>query len=58
VKILRKTLDKKTLSVSKAVKRITFGIIPFVLGMFITVKALRIYGVSQEFGLVLRNVSG
>jgi len=58
VRVIRKTIDKKTLSVSVTAKRIPFGIIPFVLGMFITVEALRIYGVSEELGLVLKNVVG
>jgi len=58
VKILRKSIDKKTLAVSKTAKRIPFGIIPFVLGMFITVEALRIYGVSEELGLFLKNLVG
>jgi arsenical pump membrane protein len=58
VRVFRKIIDKKTLSVSKTAKKMPFGIIPFVLGMFITVEALRIYGISEELGLALKNFVG
>jgi arsenical pump membrane protein len=58
VRVFRKIIDKKTLSISKTAKRMPLGIIPFVLGMFITVEALRLYGVSEEIGLYLKNITG
>ena len=58
VRVFRKVIDKKTLSVSKTAKKMPYGIIPFVLGMFITVEALRFYGVSEEIGMVLKNIAG
>jgi arsenical pump membrane protein len=35
-----------------------WGIIPFVLSLFITVEALRVYGVSADIGGFLRNLCG
>lgn len=58
VRIIGKAIDKKALSVSKTARRMPFGIIPFILGMFITVEALRIYGVSEELGLAFKNIAG
>ena len=54
----KKIIDAKTFSISKTAKRMPLGIIPFVLGMFVTVEALRIYGVSEEIGFYLKNLIG
>jgi len=58
VRIFKKSIDAKNLSVFKTARRMPLGIIPFVLGMFITVEALRIYGVSEELGHFLKNLTG
>lgn len=57
-KIIRKTIQRQSSTVSKTLKKIPFGIIPFILAMFISVEALRIYGIPTDIGLFFKTSIG
>ena len=42
----------------KTLKNVPISIIPFVLALFISVEALRLYGITEDIGLFFRNVCG
>jgi len=46
------------LTAASALRRVPWGIVPFVLGMFIMVEALRVYGVTSDLGVLLSRISG
>jgi len=48
--LIRKNINLEKLSFTKTFRRMPLGIIPFVLAMFISVEALRIYGVTSDIG--------
>jgi len=50
--ILSKEMIISQFSFSKTVKRMPLSIIPFILALFVSVEALRYYGVTTEIGLV------
>ncbi|MEM0492800.1 MAG: ArsB/NhaD family transporter [Candidatus Thermoplasmatota archaeon] len=54
--LLRSHLDKKNMVIRPTIKRMPFGIIPFVGALFITVEALRSYGVMNDMGLFLTGI--
>jgi arsenical pump membrane protein len=54
--ILSKKILVRELSLSKTMKRMPLSIIPFVLALFISVEALRFYGVTDEIGLLFDGI--
>jgi len=46
------------LTTASALRRVPWGIVPFVLGMFIMVETLRVYGVTADLGALLSRISG
>jgi len=58
VALLRENIKDKDFSVVPTLKRIPYGIIPFVLALFITVEALRIYDITTGIGLFFRDLCG
>lgn len=54
--LIRKNINLKKFTLTKAFKRMPISIIPFILGMFITVEALRIYGVTADIGYFLGGI--
>lgn len=50
--------DKKHITVPQTLKKIPFSIIPFVLSLFITVEALRIYGITEDIGVFFNAIIG
>jgi arsenical pump membrane protein len=57
-KIIRKNIDWQSFKVAKTLRRMPIGIIPFVLAMFISVEALRVYGVTTDIGLFFKSIIG
>jgi len=58
VALLRKDLREKGYHVAKTVRKMPWGIVPFVLSLFITVEALRVYGLTGDIGGFLSNLCG
>jgi len=58
VLVMKEHIDKKHFTVAPTVRKMPFSIIPFVLSLFITVEALRIYGVTTQIGMLFRDISG
>ena len=56
--IMRKNIEKKHFSVGLTLKKMPIGIIPFVLALFITVEALRVYGITEDIGIFFKNICG
>jgi arsenical pump membrane protein len=54
--LIRKNIDLEKFTFTKTLKRMPMGIIPFVLAMFISVEALRIYGVTGDIGNFFNNI--
>ncbi len=50
VAILRRSISKMPLSVGSTMARMPWAVVPFVLSLFITVEALRVYGVADAVG--------
>jgi arsenical pump membrane protein len=57
-RIYRKNISLEKFTFAKTLKRMPIGIIPFVLAMFISVEALRIYGITSDIGFFLKNIVG
>jgi len=57
-RLIRKNLNKDVFKVVKTLKRMPVGVIPFVLAMFISVEALRIYGVTADIGNIFKDMVG
>ncbi|MFH2112110.1 MAG: SLC13 family permease [Candidatus Bathyarchaeota archaeon] len=57
---LGRTLSPKPVrrQLAPTLKRMPLGIVPFVLALFITVEALRVYGVTEDAGLLISSVCG
>ncbi len=53
---LKKHHPKKQYTFLPTIKRMPFTIIPFILALFITVEALRIYGITENIGIFFRNI--
>ena len=49
-------IDLKNMSISKTMERMPLSIIPFILALFVSVEALRYYGVTNEIGLLFENL--
>jgi arsenical pump membrane protein len=58
VAIMKEPIDKKHFTIEPTLKKMPVSIIPFVLSLFITVEALRIYGITKEIGIFLNNLCG
>ncbi len=58
VAITKEHLDKKHFTVQTTIKKMPLSIIPFVLSLFITVEALRIYGITRDIGVFFNNLCG
>jgi arsenical pump membrane protein len=56
VAIMREQIDKKHFTVGPTLKKMPLSIIPFVLSLFITVEALRYYGVTNDIGVFFKNI--
>ena len=56
--LIRKNISLKKLTFTKTLRRMPIGIVPFVLAMFISVEALRIYGVTADIGYFFRDIIG
>jgi Na+/H+ antiporter NhaD/arsenite permease-like protein len=57
-KVIRKNMNKDMFKVVKTLRRIPVGVISFVLAMFISVEALRIYGVTADIGSFFKDIVG
>jgi arsenical pump membrane protein len=51
VAVMREQVDKKHFMVRPTLKKMPVSIIPFILSLFITVEALRFYGVTHDIGV-------
>jgi len=58
VAVTKEHIDKKHFTVGPTIKKMPISIIPFVLSLFITVEALRIYGITKEIGIFFNSLSG
>jgi arsenical pump membrane protein len=58
VAVMKERIDKKHFTVGPTLKKMPLSIIPFVLSMFITVEALRIYGVTKDIGVFFNSIVG
>lgn len=58
VALMRKHIEKKHFTITPTLRKMPVGIIPFVLALFITVEALRIYGITENIGIFFRNICG
>ncbi len=56
VAITKEPMNKKFFTVKSTIKKMPLSIIPFVLSLFITIEALRIYGITTDIGLVFTNL--
>ena len=56
--LMRKHIEKKHFTIAPTLKKMPIGIIPFVLALFVTVEALRIYGITEDIGIFFRNICG
>jgi arsenical pump membrane protein len=54
----KERIDKKHFTVGPTIKKMPISIIPFVLSLFITVEALRIYGITKEIGIFFNSLCG
>jgi arsenical pump membrane protein len=57
VVMMREHIEKKHFTVGPTIKKMPLSIIPFVISLFITVEALRFYGVTNDIGLFFKNIS-
>ena len=57
VVITKEHMEKKHFTVGPTLKKMPLSIIPFVLSLFITVEALRFYGVTNDIGFIFNNIS-
>jgi arsenical pump membrane protein len=58
VAITKEHMDKKHFTVKTTIKKMPLSIIPFILSLFITVEALRIYGITEDIGMFFNNLCG
>ncbi|PNX46776.1 MAG: hypothetical protein BV456_11840, partial [Thermoplasmata archaeon M8B2D] len=55
--LIRKNINLEKFAFTKTLKRMPIGIIPFVLAMFISIQALKIYGVTTDIGYIFKNIA-
>jgi arsenical pump membrane protein len=58
VAITKEKINKKHFTFETTIKKIPLSIIPFVLSLFITVEALRIYGITTDIGTFFNSLCG
>jgi arsenical pump membrane protein len=58
VAIKKEPFHRAHFTVKTTIKRMPLSIIPFVLSLFITVEALRMYGITKDLGVFLNNLCG
>ncbi len=58
IAITKEHIEKKHFTVKTTIKKMPLSIIPFILSLFITVEALRIYGITKDIGIFFDNLSG
>ena len=58
VRLMKEHIEKKHFTVGPTLKKMPLTIIPFVLSLFITVEALRYYGVTNDIGVFFKNICG
>jgi arsenical pump membrane protein len=58
VAVMKEHIDKKHFIIKPTLQKIPLSIIPFVLSLFITVEALRIYGITQDIGIFFNDICG
>jgi arsenical pump membrane protein len=58
VAVKKEPLHKAHFTVKTTITRMPLSIIPFVLSLFITVEALRIYGITKDLGVFFNNLCG
>jgi arsenical pump membrane protein len=58
VAVTKEPIDKKHFTIGPTLKKMPVSIIPFVLSLFITVEALRIYGITKDVGIFFNNLCG
>ncbi len=58
VAITKEHMNKKHFTVKTTIKKMPLSIIPFVISLFITVEALRIYGITKDIGIFFNNLCG
>lgn len=58
VLVTKEHIDKRHFTVAPTVKKMPLSIIPFALSLFITVEALRVYGVTTQIGVFFRGICG
>jgi len=54
----KERIDKQHFTVETTIKKMPLSIIPFILSLFITVEALRIYGVIEDIGILFNSLCG
>ena len=54
--LIRKNISLEKFTFTKTLKRMPIGIIPFVLAMFVSVEALRVYGITGDIGNFFRDI--
>ncbi len=58
VVLTKERIDKKHFTIGQTLKKMPLSIIPFVLSLFITIEALRIYGITTDIGVFFNTISG
>jgi len=58
VVLLKERIHKKHLTIAPTLKKMPLSIIPFILSLFITVEALRVYGVTTDIGYFFNHLGG
>lgn len=58
VVLTKPRIDKRHFTIQQTLKKMPLSIIPFVLSLFITVEALRIYGITTDIGVFFNTIVG
>lgn len=58
VKAMKEPADKKHFTIRPTLQKMPLSVIPFVLSLFITIEALRIYGITNDIGIFFNNLCG
>lgn len=58
IALKKEPINTKHFTIAPTMKKMPLSIIPFVLSLFITVEALRIYGVTNDIGVFFANICG
>ena len=58
VAFTKEKMNKKHFTIQTTIKKMPLSIIPFVLSLFITVEALRLYGITTDIGMFFNSLCG